>query len=96
MPRDKKNSVKEAEVHPNAIIRKKIKSKTKLGKMLLEIYDEVVAGVYPTINHTQRLKKFGIHQYTWDDAFGDITKKDGENVVVEITEELRQLIEMTQ
>lgn len=74
------------EIHPNVIIRKKIKSKAKLGKMLLEIMDEIEAGVYPSMTHAKRLKKNGIHQYTWDESFLKITKKKGKEVHIKIDE----------
>ncbi len=64
--------------------------------MILEIMDESIAGVYPTMEHAKRLKKHGIHQYTWDEAFLEITKKRGKKVEVEIDEEHIGLIKAAQ
>lgn len=90
------NSIKNLGVHPNVIIRKKLKSKAKIWKMILEIYDERIAGVYPTTTHTKRLKNHWIHKYTWDEYMGETSEKNYWKVKVEITEELGESIRWCQ
>jgi len=84
---------KKLEVHPNVIFRKKIKSKWKLWKMILEIYDEYRANVYPLEDHSKRLKKFWIHPYTWDEACWSITFKNWKKILVNLWQDELEAIE---
>lgn len=60
--------------------------------MILEIYDEQIAWVYPTTTHTERLKKHGVHKYTWDEYMGETSEKKEWKITVEISEKLADSI----
>lgn len=82
------------ELHPNIIIRRHIRSKAKIGNLLLQIYSEKIKWETPErMEFYKKLKSNWIDIRSWNKYLYSITEKEGKFIKIVLSDSTIDIIE---